>query len=213
MLSCQLLNELCWCCMDLARKYAVPDELALLYEFLNSIDLRRYTEKGVQHVPSDELATPAQLESWMHARDLLARNETVPLADYRLALELRAAMRSFVQLPDEDRTDDRTRIMRLNRATSAYPLVLHASRAGSVTLQPSAGANRLGRVVAELFALAQAGRLDRLKMCGSSECQWVFFDRSKPANRRWCSSSLCGNRQKTRAYRDRLKRASARRKR
>jgi predicted RNA-binding Zn ribbon-like protein len=199
--------------MDLARKYAVPRELALLYEFLNSIDLRSYTEKGVQHVPSDELATPGQLEAWMHARDLLARNERVTLADHRLALELRGAMRSFVQLAEEDRTDDRTRATRLNGASSAYPLVLHVSRAGTVTLQPSAGANRLGRVVAEFFALAQTGRLDHLKMCSSSECNWVFFDRSKPGNRRWCSSSLCGNRQKTRAYRDRLKSASARRKR
>jgi predicted RNA-binding Zn ribbon-like protein len=199
--------------MGLASKYAVPGELALLYEFLNSIDLRSYTEKGVQHVPSDELATPAELEAWMRARDLLARNETVTLADHRLALELRAAMRSFVQLSDEDRTDDRTRITRLNAASSAYPLVLHVSRVGTVTLQPSARANRLGRVVAEFFALAQAGHLDRLKMCGSSECQWVFLDRSKPGNRRWCSSSLCGNRQKTRAYRDRRKSASRRRKR
>jgi predicted RNA-binding Zn ribbon-like protein len=199
--------------MHLAKKYAVPGELALLYEFLNSVDLRRYTEKGVQHIPSDELATPAQLEGWMHAHGLLARNEAVTPADHRLALELRTALRSFVELPDEDRTNDRTRVTRLNAASSAYPLVLHVSRAGAITLQPSAGANRLGRVVAEFFALAQTGRLNRLKMCSSSECQWVFFDRSKPGNRRWCSSSLCGNRQKTRAYRGRLRSVSSRPKR
>ena len=31
----------------------------------------------------------------------------------------------------------------------------------------------------------------------------MFYDRSKPTTRRWCSSLLCGNRQKTRAYRAR----------
>jgi predicted RNA-binding Zn ribbon-like protein len=31
----------------------------------------------------------------------------------------------------------------------------------------------------------------------------VFFDRSKPATRRWCMSTLCGNRMKTRTYRER----------
>jgi predicted RNA-binding Zn ribbon-like protein len=40
-------------------------------------------------------------------------------------------------------------------------------------------------------------------MCASDECQRVFFDRSKPASRRWCQSTLCGNRNKTRAYRER----------
>ena len=51
------------------------------------------------------------------------------------------------------------------------------------------------------------GTLDRLKMCASDECRRVFFDRSKPATRRWCMSSLCGNRMKTR----KLSRAAAKR--
>jgi len=64
-------------------------------------------------------------------------------------------------------------------------------------------ANQLGRVLAELNRLAETAQLDRLKMCDSPECHWVFFDRSKPAHRRWCSSERCGNRQKVRAYRAR----------
>jgi predicted RNA-binding Zn ribbon-like protein len=35
----------------------------------------------------------------------------------------------------------------------------------------------------------------------------VFFDRSKPATRRWCMSTLCGNRTKTRTYRARQREA------
>ena len=31
----------------------------------------------------------------------------------------------------------------------------------------------------------------------------LIFDRSKPATRRWCMSTLCGNRMKTRTYRER----------
>jgi CGNR zinc finger len=52
-----------------------------------------------------------------------------------------------------------------------------------------------------LHRLAQGDRLDRLKMCASDACRWIFYDRSKPGNRRWCSSVLCGNREKTRSYR------------
>ena len=45
-------------------------------------------------------------------------------------------------------------------------------------------------------------------MCDLEECHWVFYDRSKPGARRWCASALCGNRQKTRAYRLRHRAAS-----
>jgi CGNR zinc finger len=31
-------------------------------------------------------------------------------------------------------------------------------------------------------------------MCAAEEYRRVFFDRSKPATRRWCMSTLCGNR-------------------
>ena len=191
--------------MRLAKKFAVPGELTLLYEFLNSVDLRTYVEKGVQHVRSDELEEPAQLENWMRERGLLGRGESVTLPDHRRALELRRTLRAFLQIPSDSRATVRQRAEWLNRASDSYPLVVTVGRAGALKLQPARGANGLGQVLAELYALAEKGRLDRLKMCSSDECHWVFFDRSKPGNRRWCSSLLCGNRQKTREYRKRAK--------
>jgi predicted RNA-binding Zn ribbon-like protein len=191
--------------MALAKKYAVPEELALLYEFLNSTDLRTYVEKGVQHVRMDELETPAQLETWMRERGLLEKGEQISAADHRQALELRSALRTFLQPPPDSRAAARQSAEGLNRASDCFPLVVRADQSGTVSLQPSHGANALGLVLAQLLALAGSGRLDRLKMCSSNECHWIFFDRSKPGNRRWCSSLLCGNRQKTREYRKRAK--------
>jgi predicted RNA-binding Zn ribbon-like protein len=74
-------------------------------------------------------------------------------------------------------------------------------------LQPLQGyrTGGLGAVLTELQCAAVTGRLDRLKMCASEECRWVFYDRSKPGTGRWCASALCGNRQKTRAYQLRRK--------
>jgi predicted RNA-binding Zn ribbon-like protein len=195
--------------MRLAKKFAVPSELALLYEFLNSADLRSYFEKGVQHLHSDELETPAQLEAWLRDCGLLGKGEMVNATDHRRALELRKAMRSFLELSPDLRAGEQQLSKSLNRVLEFYPLAVRIIHAGKFTLQPASGANGLGRVVAEVFTLAESGRLDRLKMCGSAECQWVFFDRSKPGNRRWCSSLLCGNRQKTRDYRKRLKTISS----
>lgn len=191
--------------MRLAEKYSVPEELALLYEFLNSTDLRTYVEKGVQHVGSDEFEAPAQLESWMRVRGLLRRGEGVSGTDHRQALELRHALRTFLQLAPTSRATSRPQAECLNRASKFYPLEVRVTEAGALWLQPAHGANGLGKMLAELFSLAEQGSLDRLKMCSSEECHWVFFDRSKPGNRRWCSSLLCGNRQKTRDYRKRAK--------
>jgi predicted RNA-binding Zn ribbon-like protein len=191
--------------MRWANKYSVPHELALLYEFLNSADMRSYVEKGEQHLPSDEWKTPDELASWMRVRGLLDRGEVVTRADHKRAQELRGALRAWLQFAPEAGTGAREHAELVNRVSELYPLVVKIDHNGSTSLQPAKGAMAMGRVLAEFFSLAESGRLNRLKMCSSDECRWVFFDRSKPGNRRWCSSLLCGNRQKTRDYRSRSK--------
>jgi predicted RNA-binding Zn ribbon-like protein len=195
--------------MGLSEKFAVPREIALLYDFANSIDLRRYMEQGVTHAPGDELATMAQLNAWLRARALLDEGVRLDAEDHRNALELREALRSFLQLAPADRAGSGGAAERLNAAAAHFPLTLEVSAAGDTALrpardQPSSG---LGNVLAELHRLSETDRLDRLKLCDSDECRWMFYDRSKPGNRRWCSSALCGNRQKTRTYRRRRREA------
>jgi predicted RNA-binding Zn ribbon-like protein len=97
---------------------------------------------------------------------------------------------------------------KLNESLEAMPFVVHVS-SGKPTMtmqpvQPDALAG-LGAVVNQLYDASASGELDRLKMCASEDCRRVFYDRSKPGTRRWCQASLCGNRMKTRAYRERHK--------
>jgi predicted RNA-binding Zn ribbon-like protein len=182
--------------MRLSEKFDVPDELALLYDFVNSIDLRTYVEAGVAHEQEDELRTVAQLESWMRTHDL-AGSASGPT--HQQVLRLREALRAFLAVVPEDRASARSETAALNSASAAFPLVANVT-GGIVELRPAKG-SELGRVLGELQTLSATGQLDRLKMCQSPECGWIFFDRSKPANRRWCSSARCGNREKTRSYR------------
>ncbi|SRR5579871_1006464 len=191
--------------MRLAKKYSVPQKLALLYDFLNSADLRTYVEHGEQHVPSDELETPAQLQAWMRGRGLLKPRDSISSADHRRALELRSALRRFVQFEPESRAEATELAEELNRITDSFAFVMKIDQHGGVDLQPAPGVSGIARVLAEFFSLAEGGHLGRLKMCTSDECRWIFFDRSKPSNRRWCNSLICGNRQKTRDYRNRHK--------
>jgi predicted RNA-binding Zn ribbon-like protein len=100
-------------------------------------------------------------------------------------------------------------VVQLNELSASFPLVVAASRGGTISLEPAPGSSAVARVLGELYLLAVTSRLERLKLCASEECHWVFFDRSKPGTRRWCSSALCGNRHKTRSYRQRQRVSTA----
>ena len=189
--------------MRLSETYAVPAELALLYDFVNTLDERRYVENGVAHAGGDEIGTPHLLDAWMRQCGLLRRGEHVDAGDHREALKLRRTLRDFLLNPPEHRSQAQEAARQLTDVSRRFPLMLAVSDKGAVALAPIPGSNVLGRVLAQLIGLAETGQLPRLKTCASDECRWVFFDRSKPANRHWCSSSTCGNRQKTRTYRAR----------
>jgi predicted RNA-binding Zn ribbon-like protein len=189
--------------MKLSDKYGVPPELALLYDFVNSLDRRRYIENGAVHRGGDELDTAPDLELWLRKHGLLQRGEHVRNSDHRAAVELREAIRAYLQAAPQQRERDKGAAHQLSLASRRFPLMLAVSDDGAVALEPFPGSSALGRVLAQMIGLVETGRLARLKTCASAECRWVFFDRSKPANRHWCSSARCGNRQKTRAYRRR----------
>jgi predicted RNA-binding Zn ribbon-like protein len=188
-----------------SKKLKVPDELANLYDFANSLDVRHFTHHGVQHVQGDEFAGPRELGVWMARRGLLFTSAKITPAMFETALQLRASVRDYLQCDPVDRRKDKDAVRSLNRTLKLFPLVPRAQIDRGMVL----GAARedalagLSTLAAELYDGSVRGTLDRLKMCAAEECRRVFFDRSKPATRRWCMSTLCGNRTKTRTYRER----------
>jgi predicted RNA-binding Zn ribbon-like protein len=159
----------------------------------------------VPHLQGDELRGLRELGIWMSQRGLLWTGAKITSAMFATALELRSSVRDYLQCDPAERKQNKAAVRSLNRALKLFPLVAEAQEHRGVVLKPAredalAG---LSSVVAELYDGAGNGSLDRLKMCASEECRRVFFDRSKPATRRWCMSSLCGNRMKTRSYRER----------
>ena len=188
-----------------SRKFKVPDELANLYDFANSLDVRRFTHHGVPHVEGDELTNPRELGAWMSQRGLLFTSAKITPAMFETALQLRASVRCYLEFDPVERRKNQDAVRSLNKAMHLFPLVAEARNDGALALRPAredalAG---LSVVVAELYDGSVRRTLDRLKMCAAEECRRVFFDRSKPATRRWCMSTLCGNRIKTRTYRER----------
>jgi predicted RNA-binding Zn ribbon-like protein len=187
-----------------SKQFKVPDELANLYDLANSLDVRHFTHHGVQHVQGDELGRPRELGAWMSQHGLLSSGAEVTPAMFEVALQLRTSVRSYLQCDPVERRRNKDAVQSLNKAMSLFPLMVEA-RSDRMALRAARGDALAGLslVVAELYDGSVRGTLDRLKMCAAEECRRVFFDRSKPATRRWCMSTLCGNRIKTRNYRER----------
>jgi predicted RNA-binding Zn ribbon-like protein len=65
----------------------------------------------------------------------------------------------------------------------------------SVRIENS-GHNDLGDAMFDLLLIVREG-------VGNSECEWVFYDRSRNEQGHWCEMARCGNRPKNRAFRAR----------
>ncbi len=188
-----------------SRKFKVPDELANLYDFANSLDVRHFTHHGLRHVQGDELTVPRDLAAWMLERGLLAEGVRITPAMLDTARQLRNHVRAYLACDPIERRKNKDVVRSLTSALQAFPLVVEMGHDRGMALGPArrdalAG---LSAIAAEVYNGSVKGTLDRLKTCAAEECRRVFFDRSKPATRRWCMSTLCGNRTKTRTYRER----------
>jgi predicted RNA-binding Zn ribbon-like protein len=189
-----------------SRRFQVPGALANIYDFANSLDLRHFVHHGVQHAQADELQDAAALGAWLVRHKLKVTGQVPSAATFEAALALRQAIRSYLECGPEKRRREASVKTALDRAMAQFPLRVTSAGRDGLKLAPAGDAMAgLSAIVAELYNGAADGTLDRLKMCASDECKRVFFDRSKPGTRRWCQSTLCGNRQKTRTYRARLR--------
>ena len=67
--------------------------------------------------------------------------------------------------------------------------------------EKNSGADRLtGRIVRSAAEVLTSSDVERVKQCAAGTCSWLFLDRSRSRNRRWCEMRTCGSRNKARAY-------------
>ena len=66
------------------------------------------------------------------------------------------------------------------------------------------------RLASDLANFLDDHEPDRLKTCDGPTCAMVFYDRGKNNRRRWCTMSICGNRDKVANFRARKSQAEAR---
>jgi predicted RNA-binding Zn ribbon-like protein len=191
--------------------------LGTVGEFLNTLDERHFSLGGVQHTGGDGLASPGDLAAWLASHGLIPAGIPAGPADLAMARALREALRNLLKLrvaPDAADQTVRTgtagdavpdSLLGTNNTLDAHPLRVQADAYGTPVLLPAShGVPAALAAIAAAVALAQAaGTWKRLKICAAPDCRWVFYDTSRAGAARWCSMRVCGNRDKTRAYRQR----------
>ena len=103
----------------------------------------------------------------------------------------------------------RPAVTTINAYAAATPIVATLGVAGDVRHQIATAEqalSTLARDAISLFAelVTKSAGENRLRQCAADDCGLFLLDTSRPNNRRWCSMELCGNRNKTRAYRARF---------
>lgn len=170
-----------------------------LADFLNTTDHRRPDRREPPFAPDDELASPAGLTAWLGTR-WSAPLPAASAADLEHARRLRAGLRDAVEEPGGQPPTDAFQV-----EAGSFPLLVELDDQGTPRLAPASGGveGALAGILIDAVRLAQAGQWNRLKRCAADDCRWIFFDRSRPGTGRWCSQAACGNRDKTRRYRNR----------
>lgn len=162
-----------------------PPHLAPLQDLLNTVNL----ESG-----EDELS-PSAFGAWSQARGV----EDASGADRTRLQTFREELRAWVASAD-----------------GPVPVAVAAGIA-SARLEVAVVDGRLrttsrtpyGRLVAETVEGIRVAQRDddwrRFKVCSRGTCRWAFYDHSRNNSSRWCASSICGAREKSRrAYRRRV---------
>jgi predicted RNA-binding Zn ribbon-like protein len=172
-----------------------PAPLDVIQDFVN-------TEVPDWH--KDDLGTPSALEAWLLDRGLTRPADRVDADVFVAARALRGALRQLALANTLGEPLDAVQRRSVDGALAAFPLVVRAGEEG-VGLAPggSGAARGLAAIVAIVAEARAGGAWERLKACRQESCGWLFYDSSRNRSSSWCSMQICGNREKSKAYRRR----------
>jgi predicted RNA-binding Zn ribbon-like protein len=173
-------------------------------EHLTSLDdaLDWFVDRGVIHREGADRAR-AQVTAQPAAAD----------RDLARVRGVRQALREVAEAIAEHRVPTGTALDVVNRALRARQIIeLVASSDGCSVDHRHVGDpvdDALARLAEPLVTELTAGHPERIRICASDTCEWVFYDSSRTGRRRWCDMATCGNRAKAARHRARAKGVTA----
>src|SRR5512141_1779343 len=202
---------------DAHQGHAHGVDLDATFDFLNTLDhddgfvrehlanlddaLNWFVDRGVIHREGADRARAQVTAQPAAAERDLARVHAV-----------RQAMREVAEAIAEHRVPSGAALDIVNRALRARQIIeLVASSDGCSVDHRHVGDpvdDALARLAEPLVTELTAGHPERIRICASDTCEWVFYDTSRTGRRRWCDMATCGNRAKAARHRARAKGAA-----
>jgi predicted RNA-binding Zn ribbon-like protein len=192
-------------------------DLDTTFDFLNTLDL----DDGFWR---EHLANLDDALTWFVDRGVIhregadrARTQVTaqPAAaerDLTRVRGVRQALREVAEAIAEHRVPSSGAMDTINRALRARQVIeLVAGPDGCSVDHRHVGDpvdDALARLSEPLVSELTAGDPERIRVCASDTCEWVFYDTSRTGRRRWCDMATCGNRAKAARHRARTKGAS-----
>jgi predicted RNA-binding Zn ribbon-like protein len=178
---------------EIAKNLLQP-EIDLIVAFVNTHDLEEET---------DSIGEPDLLRTWI-AEQAGEYLPDIDEDDGRRLRELRESLRVLLRT-NNDGSAEEHELKALREAAERSRYRLSFDPAGRLSLTP-ARADLSGfesRLLLAIERLQCEDAWPRLKACTDEGCQWAFYDATRNRSRTWCSMDVCGNREKTKRYRQR----------
>lgn len=153
--------------------------------------------------PIDLLATPAALATWARLAEAPVA-ATPDAAEHARALALRDALRDLFDTAARGEPAQAAALAvveaELDRVRLAPRL---ARRDDGLRYEEHPEADLCGAIALDFARFVCDAEPQRLKHCANPACSMVFHDVGKNNRRRWCTMSVCGNRDKVARFRAR----------
>ncbi|RYE84069.1 MAG: zf-CGNR multi-domain protein [Hyphomicrobiales bacterium] len=167
------------------------------------LDLLNTTPAG-ETGPQELIDGPERALAWLRAAGLgdAAGNADEAMADLRA---LRAELRPVFEVLEAGKRLSDAVLTSVNRRLAGLNghHVLQRGEQGptlGLAFDPAGPAALIAFDLARFVCEAEPARLKR---CAADHCTLVFYDRGRNNTRRWCTMSLCGNRDKVARFRAR----------
>jgi predicted RNA-binding Zn ribbon-like protein len=149
----------------------------------------------------ERLLGPEDLARWLVQSRMLQEPPHVTARQLESGRSPREAINRLARPGVEPELEDRSE---LNWWAAHPPLAPQLTRRGEVVWVSERPVEAAFATIArDAIDLLSGPLADRIRECAAPDCALLFVDSSRPGRRRWCAGEACGNRTRTKTYRQR----------